>query len=193
MPINVELTRFRVKEGKSQKVDEWLAFLNDHMEDSLLTLEGEKMYVETNFREILDGREYLYWYSVQGKVAVMSRTRNPISISSTWPTGWSASILNLAVSTLRPRWTWGSLHCSWYRPFWRRSAQPHHSFEKIKRALIERGNRFSWIELIVQIWDTVFGVMKLPLLSFCQDFLVFDLDFGEVNRLLFDSQAGQKV
>ena len=65
--INIELTRFRVIKGKSEKVDEWMKFLNDNMKDVLLTLEGEKMYVETIFREILDGEEYLYWYSVQGK------------------------------------------------------------------------------------------------------------------------------
>lgn len=65
--MNVELTRFRVKSGKSQQVDEWLAFLNDNMQDVLVTLEGEKMYVETIFREILNGEEYLYWYSVQGE------------------------------------------------------------------------------------------------------------------------------
>ena len=51
------------KEGKTAKVDEWMAFLNNHMKDTLLTLENEKMYVETIFREILDGCEYLYWYS----------------------------------------------------------------------------------------------------------------------------------
>ncbi|WP_042146263.1 DUF6176 family protein [Paucisalibacillus sp. EB02] len=65
--MNVELTRFRVKEGKSEKVDEWLRFLNENMKDVLLTLEDEKMYVETIFRETLNGMEYLYWYSVQGK------------------------------------------------------------------------------------------------------------------------------
>ena len=27
----------------------------------------KKMYVETIFREILDGCEYLYWYSVQAE------------------------------------------------------------------------------------------------------------------------------
>ncbi|MFJ8260998.1 DUF6176 family protein [Rummeliibacillus sp. NPDC094406] len=64
--MNIELTRFRVKEGKSEKVTEWLDFLNKNMEDVLVTLEGEKMYVETIFREVLDGHEYLYWYSVQG-------------------------------------------------------------------------------------------------------------------------------
>ncbi|MRI84448.1 hypothetical protein GIY09_00845 [Aerococcaceae bacterium WS4759] len=65
--MNVELTRFRVKPGKSQQVDEWLAFLNGNMQDVLVTLEGEKMYIETIFREILNGEEYLYWYSVQGE------------------------------------------------------------------------------------------------------------------------------
>lgn len=64
--MNVELTRFRVKQGKSERVDEWLHFLNEHMDDVLVTLEGEKMYVETIFREVLNGEEYLYWFSVQG-------------------------------------------------------------------------------------------------------------------------------
>lgn len=65
--MKVELTRFRVLEGKSKQVDEWMAFLNENMQDVLLTLKDEKMYVETIFREILNGREYLYWYSVQGE------------------------------------------------------------------------------------------------------------------------------
>jgi len=55
-----------VKKGKTEKVNEWLAFLNEHKEDVLVTLEGEKMYIETIFREVLSGEEYLYWYSVQG-------------------------------------------------------------------------------------------------------------------------------
>ena len=59
LKLNVELSRFRVKEGKTAKVDEWMAFLNNHMKDTLLRLENEKMYVETIFREILDGCEYL--------------------------------------------------------------------------------------------------------------------------------------
>ena len=65
--MNIELTRFRVKKGKSERVDEWLMFLKDNMKDVLVTLEGEKMYVETIFREHLNGEEFLYWYSVQGE------------------------------------------------------------------------------------------------------------------------------
>lgn len=68
--MNVELTRYRVIDGKSAVVDEWLTFLNENMKDVLITLEGEKMYVETIFREILDGNEYLYWYSIQGEGGV---------------------------------------------------------------------------------------------------------------------------
>ncbi len=65
--MNVELTRFKVKEGKSARVDAWLKFLNDNMEDVLVTLDGEKMYVETIFRELINGEEFLYWYSIQGE------------------------------------------------------------------------------------------------------------------------------
>jgi hypothetical protein len=64
--MNVECTRYRVKPGKTRKVDEWLQFLNDNMKDVLVTLEGEKMYVETIFRETINSEEFLYWYSVQG-------------------------------------------------------------------------------------------------------------------------------
>ncbi|WP_106497291.1 DUF6176 family protein [Lentibacillus sp. Marseille-P4043] len=65
--MNVELTRFKVKKGKSERVNEWVKFLNDHAKDVLVTLEDEKMYVETIFREHLNGDEFLYWYSVQGE------------------------------------------------------------------------------------------------------------------------------
>lgn len=65
--MNIELTRFKVKAGKTEKVNEWLQFLKENMKDVLVTLEGEKMYVETIFRETLDGNEYLYWYSIQGE------------------------------------------------------------------------------------------------------------------------------
>ena len=63
---HIELTRFRVLKGKSKKVDEWLRFLNDHLDEGVLTLDREKMYVETIFREQIDGVDYLYWFSIQG-------------------------------------------------------------------------------------------------------------------------------
>ena len=67
MALNVELSKFKVKQGKTVVVDEWMAFLNDHMNEVLLTLKDEKMYVEAIFRETVGEEEYLYWFSVQGE------------------------------------------------------------------------------------------------------------------------------
>lgn len=63
--MRVELTKYRVKEGKSKLVDEWIEYMHNHMDDVLMNLEGEKMFVETIFREAFNDVEYLYWYSVQ--------------------------------------------------------------------------------------------------------------------------------
>lgn len=65
--MQVELSKFRIKQGKEARVNEWMNFLNEHMEKVLLTLEDEKMYVEAIFREKVGPFEYLYWFSVQGK------------------------------------------------------------------------------------------------------------------------------
>lgn len=63
--MKVELTKFKVKKGKSERVDEWIEYMQNNMEDVLLNLKAEKMYVETIFREKFNDVEYLYWYSVQ--------------------------------------------------------------------------------------------------------------------------------
>ncbi|MBI4854187.1 MAG: hypothetical protein HY819_20510 [Acidobacteria bacterium] len=63
----IELTRFKIKEGKSKRVDEWIRLLNDNMPAVLLTLEDEKMYVEAIFREFNKEGEFLYWFSIQGE------------------------------------------------------------------------------------------------------------------------------
>ena len=63
--MQVELTRFRVKKGKEELTDQWMEFLNKHMNDALLTLDGEKMFVETIMRDSMGNYEYLYWYSIQ--------------------------------------------------------------------------------------------------------------------------------
>lgn len=63
--MNIELSRYKVKEGKSEKVREWIAFLNENKKDVLLTLEQEKMKVECIFLETIEGKEYLIWFSIQ--------------------------------------------------------------------------------------------------------------------------------
>jgi Family of unknown function (DUF6176) len=65
--MKVELTRFRVKDNKSSRVDEWLDTLNSRKAECIETLEREEMYVEAIFREKIGGEEFLYWFSVQGE------------------------------------------------------------------------------------------------------------------------------
>lgn len=45
MAIQVELTRFKVKKGKSEAVDRWMKLLNDQMPSVLLTLQDEKNHI----------------------------------------------------------------------------------------------------------------------------------------------------
>lgn len=47
----------------------------NELEEGLIV---ERMYVETIFREVLNGVEYLYWYSVQGEHAL------PIEENPNW-------------------------------------------------------------------------------------------------------------
>jgi hypothetical protein len=63
----VELSRFKVKPGKSDRVDAWLQALNDRMSETLATLEREEMKFEVIFRELIGEDEYLTWVSVQGE------------------------------------------------------------------------------------------------------------------------------
>jgi hypothetical protein len=67
--MKVELTRLRIKDGMSSRVDEWHETLNARKAECLETLEREKMYVETIFREKINDEEFLYWFSIQGENA----------------------------------------------------------------------------------------------------------------------------
>ena len=93
-PIAVEFSRFRVLPGKTERVDEWMKYLRDHLPECLVSLEGEKMYVETIFREKTpQGEEFLCWYSIQGEGGVrvdqspheIDRVRSVASISRPAP------------------------------------------------------------------------------------------------------------
>ena len=65
--MKAELTRFRITEGKSARVDEWFATLNARRAECIETLEREKMYVETIFREKIGDEEFVYWFSLEGE------------------------------------------------------------------------------------------------------------------------------
>ncbi len=72
--MRVELSRYRVKPGKSERVDAWLLALNDRMPETLATLEREEMKFEVIFREMIGEDEYLTWVSVQGEAGAPVET-----------------------------------------------------------------------------------------------------------------------
>lgn len=65
--MKIELTRVKVKKGKSDRVTEWLKFINDTMDKHIPILDEEKMYVECIFREFDGEDEYLYWFDIRGE------------------------------------------------------------------------------------------------------------------------------
>jgi hypothetical protein len=65
--MKVELSRFRVKDGKSPRVDVWLKILNENINECIQTLDREQMKLEMIFREIINGNEFLSWVSIQGE------------------------------------------------------------------------------------------------------------------------------
>lgn len=98
MMTKVELTRFRIKKGKEAKAQEWMDLLNEHHVDTVATMAGEKMYVESVFKEKNpDGYTYFYWYSVQGEggnAVEESESYIDISIRSILSIGMNVLILN---------------------------------------------------------------------------------------------------
>ncbi|MEI5908707.1 DUF6176 family protein [Bacillus spongiae] len=65
--MNARLSKYRIKEGKSKQVDQWMDMLNQNMDKVLIILKNENLVVETMFREKGEDGEYLYWYAVKGK------------------------------------------------------------------------------------------------------------------------------
>ncbi len=55
--MKVELSRVRVRQGKSTQVDELLNMLNTNMDEVLQTLDREQMKLEVIFWEMVQGKE----------------------------------------------------------------------------------------------------------------------------------------
>lgn len=70
----IELDRFRVLPGKSERVDEWMAMLNARLDECLATFARERMYLEVIFRERNNEGDFLYWFSIQGEGGAMVET-----------------------------------------------------------------------------------------------------------------------
>lgn len=64
--LRLELTRHQVIPGQSAAVDEWMAMLNDRIDECRVTLDPERMAVEAVFRLRDEQGEWLYWFELAG-------------------------------------------------------------------------------------------------------------------------------
>ena len=60
------LFRAEVVEGESATVDEWMAMLNDRLDETVAILDRERMGIEIVFRQRDGDDEYVYWIVVRG-------------------------------------------------------------------------------------------------------------------------------
>ena len=65
--LSVGLHRARIKPGQSAEADSWMRMLNDRLDESVATLERERMGIEIVFRLSDDSGDYLYWVTVRGE------------------------------------------------------------------------------------------------------------------------------
>lgn len=64
--LRVELSRARLQPGKSELADEWMAMLNERIDECVATLDREKMALELVFRRADEDGEWIYWVSIYG-------------------------------------------------------------------------------------------------------------------------------
>jgi hypothetical protein len=89
--MRVELSRYRVKPGKSARVDEWMQTLTDRRDECLETLVREQMKFEVIFREQIGENEFLYWLTVQGEEGEEVKT-SPFDIDHVHIEFWNECI-----------------------------------------------------------------------------------------------------
>lgn len=78
--LTVQLFRGRVVPGQSDTVDEWMDMLNDRLDESVATLDRERMGIEIVFRQRDGDDEYLYWVIVRGDGESVETSQHQLDI-----------------------------------------------------------------------------------------------------------------
>lgn len=78
--LRVQLFRGRVRRGESAGVDEWMAMLNDRVDEAVATLDRERMGIELVFRSRDGEDEYLYWVVVRGDGDDVETSDTPLDV-----------------------------------------------------------------------------------------------------------------
>ena len=65
--LSVELRRQRLLPGAEREADEWMAMLNERVEECVATLPREAMALEVVFRSRDGDGEWIYWFQIRGE------------------------------------------------------------------------------------------------------------------------------
>jgi hypothetical protein len=76
----VQLFRGRVRAGESDGVDEWMAMLNDRLDEAVTTLDRERTGLELVFRRHDGDDDYLYWVVVRGEGADVETSQAALDV-----------------------------------------------------------------------------------------------------------------
>ena len=60
--MDIVLWRMRIKDGKEERAQEWIAFLQEHQEEGNKTLKNEKEHLEIYFLNQENGAAYAYMF-----------------------------------------------------------------------------------------------------------------------------------
>ncbi|MFT3701275.1 MAG: DUF6176 family protein [Agriterribacter sp.] len=80
-PLKATLYRFEMNDGKMAKFNEWMKWHCDAYDEIITTLEREKMYAESIFRDTVNQPGILYWLTIDGEGGA-AVTNSPLKIDS---------------------------------------------------------------------------------------------------------------
>lgn len=72
----------KLKPGIDEKVEEWRSTISSRIEEAIATLEDEGVEIESWFRVVIEGQNYLLWYmraeSIERAFEVSQTLKHPI-------------------------------------------------------------------------------------------------------------------
>ena len=76
--MDIVLWRMRIKDGKEERAQEWIAFLQEHQEEGNKTLKNEKEHLEIYFFNQENGAAYAYMFVLAYAAKIAENSGNPL-------------------------------------------------------------------------------------------------------------------
>ena len=101
--LTVRLHRFRLQADKLTEFDRWIRFEHEHHEETLETLEREKMYAEAIFRDPFADPATIYWLEIRGPKGESVST-SPLPIDREYELFMSDTLVPHSGITMNPEY-----------------------------------------------------------------------------------------